>query len=140
VVMASEVGVLDIPERKIIKKWRLQPGKMLLVDTEQGRIVDDDELKRTLATANPYRSWIERSRIALDALPDPAPPQPTAVPLLDRQQAFGYTQEDLKVILAPMAATAEEAVGSMGNDAALPVLSTRPKVLYSYFKQLLDRK
>src|SRR5438874_6399010 len=109
---------------------------MLLVDTEQGRIVDDDELKRTLATANPYRSWIERSRIALDALPDPAPPQPTAVPLLDRQQAFGYTQEDLKVILAPMAATGEEAVGSMGNDAALPVLSARPKILYSYFKQL----
>ena len=136
VVMASEVGVLDIPERKIVKKWRLQPGKMLLVDTEQGRIIDDDELKRTLATRKPYRSWIERSRIALDELPDPAPPQPTAVPLLDRQQAFGYTQEDLKVILAPMAATGEEAVGSMGNDAALPVLSTRPKVLYSYFKQL----
>ena len=136
VVMASEVGVLDIPERKIVKKWRLQPGKMLLVDTEQGRIIDDDELKRTLATRKPYRSWIERSRIALDELPDPAPPQPTVVPLLDRQQAFGYTQEDLKVILAPMAATGEEAVGSMGNDAALPVLSTRPKVLYSYFKQL----
>ncbi len=136
VVMASEVGVLDIPERKIVKKWRLQPGKMLLVDTEQGRIIDDDELKRTLSTRKPYRAWIERSRIALDELPDPAPPQPTAVPLLDRQQAFGYTQEDLKVILAPMAATGEEAVGSMGNDAALPILSARPKVLYSYFKQL----
>ena len=77
VVMASEVGVLDIPERKIVKKWRLQPGKMLLVDIEQGRIVDDEELKRTLATAKPYRKWIERSRIALDALPDPAPPPPT---------------------------------------------------------------
>jgi len=136
VVMASEVGVLDIPERKIVKKWRLQPGKMLLVDTEQGRIIDDDELKRTLATGNPYRAWLERSRIALDELPDPAPPQPTDVPLLDRQQAFGYTQEDVRVILAPMAATGEEAVGSMGNDAALPVLSARPKVLYSYFKQL----
>jgi hypothetical protein len=135
VVMASEVGVLDIPERKIVKKWRLQPGKMLLVDTEQGCIIDDDELKRTLATRKPYRSWIERSRIALDELPDPAPPQPTAVPLLDRQQAFGYTQEDLKVILAPMAATGEEAVGSMGNDAALPVRYARPKGLYSYFKQ-----
>ena len=136
VVMASEVGVLDIPERKVVKKWRLQPGKMLLVDTEQGRIVDDEELKRTLASAKPYRAWIERSRIALDDLPEPAPPQLTDVPLLDRQQAFGYTQEDLKVILAPMAATGEEAVGSMGNDAALPVLSERPKVLYSYFKQL----
>ncbi|MEO8674764.1 MAG: glutamate synthase large subunit [Casimicrobiaceae bacterium] len=136
VVMASEVGVLDIPERKIIKKWRLQPGKMLLVDTELGRIIDDDELKRTLATAKPYRSWIDGSRIALDALPDPAPPQPTSVPLLDRQQAFGYTQEDRKVILAPMAASGEEATGSMGNDAALPVLSSRPKILYTYFKQL----
>ena len=136
IVMASEVGVLDIPERKIVTKWRLQPGKMLLVDTEQGRIIDDAELKRTLATAKPYRRWIERSRIALDELPDPAPPLPTEVPLLDRQQAFGYTQEDLKVILAPMARAGEEAIGSMGNDAALPVLSRRPKVLYSYFKQL----
>ena len=104
IVMASEVGVLDIPERKIVKKWRLQPGKMLLVDMEQGRIIDDDELKRTLATAKPYREWITRSRIALDDLPEPAPPQPSEVPLLDRQQAFGYTQEDLRIILAPMAA------------------------------------
>ena len=136
VIMASEVGVLDIPERKVIRKWRLQPGKMLLVDTEQGRIIDDAELKRTLATAKPYRAWIDRSRIALDALPDPAPPQKSPVPLLDRQQAFGYSQEDLKIILAPMAQNGEEAVGSMGNDAALPVLSNRPKVLYNYFKQL----
>ncbi len=136
VVMASEVGVLDIPERRIVKKWRLQPGKMLLVDMEQGRIIDDDELKRTLATARPYRQWIERSRIALDTLPEPAPPPVTTVPVIDRQQAFGYTQEDLKVILAPMAESGEEAVGSMGNDAALPVLSSRPKILYSYFKQL----
>src|SRR5438067_6183276 len=136
VIMASEVGVLDIPERKVIKKWRLQPGRMLLVDTEQGRIIDDEELKRTLATAKPYRAWIDRSRIALDALPDPAPPQKSSVPLLDRQQAFGYTQEDLKILLAPMIETSEEAVGSMGNDAALPVLSNRPKVLYNYFKQL----
>ncbi|MEP7180885.1 MAG: glutamate synthase large subunit [Betaproteobacteria bacterium] len=136
VVMASEVGVLDIPERKIIKKWRLQPGKMLLVDTEQGRIIDDDELKRALATAKPYRGWIERSRIALEALPEPAPPQRSEVPLLDRQQAFGYTQEDIKVILTPMAQAGEEPTGSMGNDAALPVLSSQPKSLYAYFKQL----
>jgi glutamate synthase domain-containing protein 2/glutamate synthase domain-containing protein 1/glutamate synthase domain-containing protein 3 len=136
VILASEVGVLDIPERKIVKKWRLQPGKMLLVDTEEGRIIDDDELKHTLATAKPYREWIDRSRIALDTLPDPAPPQLSDVPLLDRQQVFGYTQEDLKIILAPMAENGEEAIGSMGNDAALPVLSNRPKVLYSYFKQL----
>ncbi len=136
VVMASEVGVLDIPERRIVKKWRLQPGKMLLVDMEQGRIIDDDELKRSLATARPYRQWIEHSRVSLDTLPEPAPPQRTSVPLLDRQQAFGYTQEDLKVILAPMAQGGEEATGSMGNDAALPVLSSRPKILYNYFKQL----
>ncbi len=136
VVMASEVGVLDIPERRIVKKWRLQPGKMLLVDLEQGRIIDDAELKRTLATAKPYRAWIDRSRIALEDLPEPAPPQESEVSLLDRQQAFGYTQEDLKVVLAPMAQAGEEAIGSMGNDAALPVLSNRPKVLYNYFKQL----
>src|SRR5213596_3363337 len=136
IIMSSEVGVLDIPERKVIRKWRLQPGKMLLVDTEQGRIIDDAELKRTLATAKPYRAWIDRSRIALDSLPDPAPPQRSMISLLDRQQAFGYTQEDLKVILAPMAEMSEEPTGSMGNDAALPVLSARPKVLYGYFKQL----
>ncbi len=136
VILASEVGVLDIPERKIVKKWRLQPGKMLLVDTEQGRIIDDAELKRMLATAKPYRAWIERSRIALADLPEPAPPPHTTVPLLDRQQAFGYTQEDVKIILTPMAQAGEEAIGSMGNDAALPVLSNRPKMLYSYFKQL----
>ncbi len=136
VILASEVGVLDIPERKIVRKWRLQPGKMLLVDTEQGRIIDDDELKRTLATAKPYREWIDKSRVALDTLPDPAPPPRSEVPLLDRQQAFGYTQEDMKIILAPMAKNGEEATGSMGNDAALPVLSNRPKVFYNYFKQL----
>ena len=136
VIMGSEVGVLDIPEHKIVRKWRLQPGKMLLVDTEQGRIIDDEELKRSLASEKPYRDWIEASRIALDALPEPAPPQLSDVPLLERQQAFGYTQEDLKMILLPMAATGEEPIGSMGNDAALPVLSSRPKVLYNYFKQL----
>jgi len=136
IVMASEVGVLDIPEAKIVKKWRLQPGKMLLVDLDAGRIVDDDELKRTLATAKPYRDWIARYRMRLEEMPEPAPTTPSSVPLLDRQQAFGYTQEDLKIILAPMAETGEEPIGSMGNDAALPVLSDRPKVFYNYFKQL----
>ena len=136
IVMASEVGVLDIPESKIIKKWRLQPGKMLLVDLEAGRIVDDDELKRTLATAQPYREWIARCRLRLEEMPEPAPPVPSSVAVLDRQQVFGYTQEDLKIILTPMAHTGEEPIGSMGNDAALPVLSDRPKVFYNYFKQL----
>jgi glutamate synthase domain-containing protein 2/glutamate synthase domain-containing protein 1/glutamate synthase domain-containing protein 3 len=136
VVMASEVGVLDIPESKIVKKWRLQPGRMLLVDLEQGRIVDDDELKRTLATQKPYREWIAKCRLSLEDMPEPAPTTPSEVALIDRQQAFGYTQEDLKIILAPMAANGEEAIGSMGNDAALPVLSDRAKVFYNYFKQL----
>ena len=136
IVMASEVGVLDIPESKIVKKWRLQPGKMLLVDTEQGRIVDDDELKRTLATQKPYRDWIRACRLRLEDMPEPAPAAPAEVPLLDRQQAFGYTQEDVRLLMTPMAEAGEEALGSMGNDAALPVLSDRPKVFYNYFKQL----
>ncbi|MCC7039445.1 MAG: glutamate synthase subunit alpha [Burkholderiales bacterium] len=136
IVMASEVGVLDIPESKIVKKWRLQPGKMLLVDLEAGRIVDDDELKRTLATQRPYREWIDRCRLRVEEMPEPAPSVPSAVALLDRQQAFGYTQEDVRLLLAPMLANAEEALGSMGDDAALPVLSNRPRVLTSYFKQL----
>ncbi len=136
IVMSSETGVLDIPEQKIVKKWRLQPGKMLLVDLEQGRIVDDEELKTTLSTAKPYREWIDRCRVSVEGLPEPAPATPSDVPLLDRQQVFGYTQEDLKVILAPMAQSGEEAIGSMGNDAALPVLSNRPKVFFNYFKQL----
>ena len=136
IVMSSETGVLDIPESKIIRKWRLQPGKMLLVDLEEGRIVDDEELKQTLSSAKPYGDWIDRCRVRLEDLPEPAPAVPVDVPLLDRQQAFGYTQEDLKVILAPMAASGEEAIGSMGNDAALPVLSNKPKVFYNYFKQL----
>src|ERR1700758_334183 len=101
-IMASEVGVLDVPEHKVIKKWRLQPGKMLLVDTEQGCIIDDADLKRSLAGAKPYREWIDRSRIALEALPDPAPPLQSTVPLLDRQQAFGFTQVELQIILDPM--------------------------------------
>jgi glutamate synthase (NADPH) large chain len=136
IVMASEVGVLDIPESKIVKKWRLQPGRMLLVDLDAGRIVDDDELKRTLATSKPYREWVDRYGLRLEEMPEPAPTTPSSVPLLDRQQAFGYTQEDLRIILAPMARNGEEPVGSMGNDAALPVLSDRPKVFYNYFKQL----
>jgi glutamate synthase domain-containing protein 2/glutamate synthase domain-containing protein 1/glutamate synthase domain-containing protein 3 len=137
VVMASESGVLPIPEEKIVKKWRLQPGKMFLIDVEHGRIIDDKELKDTLAAAKPYRAWIERIRIKLDDLPVPTRrAAPTGVPLLDRQQAFGYTQEDLKFLMQPMAANGEEAVGSMGNDSPLAVLSSKNKTLYHYFKQL----
>ncbi|MFN8696389.1 MAG: glutamate synthase-related protein [Burkholderiales bacterium] len=136
VVLASEAGVLDIPEHKIVKKWRLQPGKMFLVDIERGKIIDDDELKRELATAKPYREWVQRARIRLDDLPEPAPAEPSSVNLLDRQQAFGYTQEDLKVIMAPMVQNGLEATGSMGNDSPLAVMSDKPRNLYHYFKQL----
>jgi glutamate synthase (NADPH/NADH) large chain len=137
VVMASESGVLPIPESKIVKKWRLQPGKMFLIDTDQGRIIDDKELKDSLANAKPYREWIEKIRIKLDELPVASELQDDAkASLLDRQQAFGYSQEDIKFILEPMAANGEEATGSMGNDSALPVLSAKDKVFYNYFKQL----
>ena len=137
VVMASETGVLPIAEEKIIKKWRLQPGKMFLIDLEAGRIIDDKELKDTLANTKPYRAWIERIRIKLDDLPAPTKiGEQSKVPLLDRQQAFGYTQEDLKFILSPMAQQGEEAIGSMGNDSPLAVLSNKDKPLYNYFKQL----
>ncbi len=141
VVMASESGVLPIPEEKIVKKWRLQPGKMFLIDTEAGRIIDDTELKYTLSSAKPYREWIDRIRIKLDDLePERSSGiesrEANAETLLDRQQAFGYTQEDLKFLMQPMAVVGEEAVGSMGNDSPLSVLSNRPKPLYHYFKQL----
>ncbi|MBL8326448.1 MAG: glutamate synthase subunit alpha [Rubrivivax sp.] len=137
VVMASESGVLPmIPESRIVKKWRLQPGKMFLIDIEQGRIVDDEELKNQFANARPYRQWIENVRVRLDAIPVEGGRLTFEDALLDRQQAFGYTQEDLKFLLAPMAANGEEAVGSMGNDSPLAVLSDKNKPLYSYFKQL----
>ena len=136
VVMASESGVLPIPEAKVVKKWRLQPGKMFLIDLEQGRIVDDDELKHQLAFAKPYRQWIETVRVRLDSIDARGGPVPSSETLLDRQQAFGYTQEDMKFLLAPMAANGEEAVGSMGNDSPLAVLSDKNKSLYNYFKQL----
>ena len=136
VVMASESGVLPVPQSKIIKKWRLQPGKMFLIDLEQGRIVDDEELKNQFANARPYRQWIENVRIRLDDVPGGAAPAATSESLLDRQQAFGYTQEDLKFLMAPMAANGEEAIGSMGNDSPLAVLSDKNKPLFNYFKQL----
>jgi glutamate synthase (NADPH/NADH) large chain len=136
VVMASEFGVLPIPEEKIVTKWRLQPGKMLLIDLEQGRIVSDDEIKRTLSVANPYRDWLKRGQIILEELRPVEPRQArTDVSLLDRQQAFGYTQEDLKLLMAPMAVTGQEAVGSMGTDTPISALSDKSKPLFTYFKQ-----
>ncbi|WP_082878035.1 glutamate synthase large subunit [Methylobacillus sp. MM3] len=136
VMMASEMGVLTFPEEKIVKKWRLQPGKMFLIDMEQGRIIDDEEVKHQLAQAKPYREWIEKSRYFLGDLPKAEYKLEMKADLLDVQQAFGYSQEDLKFILQPMATNGEEATGSMGTDSALPVLSSKSKPLYTYFKQL----
>ncbi|WP_441774197.1 glutamate synthase large subunit [Labrys sp. KB_33_2] len=136
VVLASEFGVLPIPEADIVEKWRLQPGKMLLIDLEEGRIVSDDEMKASLATANPYRDWLKRTQIVLEDLrPVEARASRTDVSLLDRQQVFGYTQEDIKLLLPPMATTGQEAVGSMGTDTPISALSDKSKLLYTYFKQ-----
>ncbi|GAA0772114.1 glutamate synthase-related protein [Castellaniella ginsengisoli] len=138
VILASEAGTLPIPEHRIVKKWRLQPGRMLLIDLQQGRIIEDEEIKSQLANAHPYPQWIERLRLKLDDLPALKAddlPEPSAS-LLDRQQAFGWTQEDFKFILEPMAKNGEEAIGSMGNDAPLTVLSDRPKPFYNYFRQM----
>ena len=139
VILASEAGTLSIPENRIVKKWRLQPGKMFLIDLEQGRIIDDAEIKLQLANSRPYRQWIERLQIKLESLPAPRQAHvatQSSVSLLDRQQAFGWTQEDYKFILEPMATTGEEVIGSMGNDAPLAVLSDRAKPFYNYFRQL----
>ncbi|MGL5138637.1 MAG: glutamate synthase large subunit, partial [Beijerinckiaceae bacterium] len=136
VVMASEMGVLPIPEKDIVRKWRLQPGKMLLIDLEKGRIVADEEIKQELAAANPYKEWLKRSQMVLEDL-KPVEPRAsrTDVSLLDKQQAFGYTQEDLTLLMAPMAVTGQEAVGSMGTDTPISALSDRAKPLFTYFKQ-----
>jgi glutamate synthase (ferredoxin) len=137
VVMASEAGVLDIPAADVLLKGRLQPGRMFLVDTEEGRIVEDDEIKRAIANERPYRQWINDHQVHLNDLPDaPQVPQPDHDTLLQRQIAFGYTFEDERLILAPMAQNGVEAVGSMGNDTPLAVLSNKPRLLYDYFKQL----
>ncbi len=136
VVMASEMGVLDIPQEKIVKKWRLQPGKMLLIDVEEGRIIDDEEVKAQLADRVPYRSLLNESQIMVSNLPvEISAMPPDKQTLLNRQQAFGYTQEDIKFFIIPMAVSSQDPVGSMGVDASLAVLSRRPRLLYDYFKQ-----
>ena len=137
VVMASETGVMDIPDENIRSKWRLQPGKIFLVDTEEGRIIDDEEIKERIVHQKPYRQWLIQNRIDLSKLPDPPHVYlPNHDTILERQKVFGYTLEDLHMILAPMATDAEEPVGSMGNDTPIAVLSQRPQLLYNYFKQL----
>ncbi len=137
VVMASEVGVLDVAPENVLVKERLHPGRIFLVDTAQGRIIDDEEIKSGLAAEHPYQEWLDAEVVHLDDLP----PAPEAAPvdhesLRRRQRAFGYTEEDLRILLGPMAAQGVEPVGSMGTDTALAVLSDRPRLLYDYFKQL----
>jgi len=139
IILASEVGVIDIPPENVVSKGRLKPGRMLLVDTNQGRIISDDEIKHKLATEHPYRDWLNKYQIKLDELPEAEGalvPQTDFSTVVQRQQAFGYTDEDMNMVLMPMAQNGVEPVGSMGNDAALAVLSDKPKLLYDYFKQL----
>ena len=136
VIMASEAGVLPVAEDKSVKKWRLQPGKMLLIDMEEGRIISDEEVKSALAGKHPYRQWLDNTQLILEDL---KPVEPRAlrrdVSLIDRQQAFGYTQEDTKLLMSPMATTGQEAIGSMGTDTPISAMSSKPKLLYTYFKQ-----
>ena len=136
VVLASETGVLDIPAENVLRKGRLQPGKLFLVDVAQHRIVPDEEVKREIATRKPYKAWFELGNVQLSDLPERPPRVPRGEPLRSRQLAFGWSQEDMKVILTPLARNAEEAIGSMGNDLALAVLSDQRPLLYCYFKQL----
>ncbi|WP_165222717.1 glutamate synthase large subunit [Aquisphaera insulae] len=137
VIMASEVGAIEVAPGNVLRKGRLEPGKMFLLNLEEGRIVDDEELKQQIASARPYGQWLREYMVHLSDLP-PAPevPGPDPRTLLQRQQAFGYTLEDLKYILGPMGSSGEEAIGSMGNDAPLAVLSDRAQPLFNYFKQL----
>src|SRR5205809_867445 len=136
VIMASEVGVLDVPPENIVLKGRLQPGKMFLVDTREGRIIDDTELKRKMASEKPYRQWLNENLVRLSDLPAHPVPEPSHETVLLRQQVFGYTHEDLRILMAPMAKNGEEPIGSMGTDTPLAVLSDRQPPFFNYFKQL----
>ncbi|UDY36483.1 glutamate synthase large subunit [Dermatobacter hominis] len=136
VVMASEVGTLPIDQERVVTKGRLQPGRMFLIDTEQGRIIDDAEIKQGLAAAHPYGEWLESNLLRLEDLPEVAHIRESSREVLREQQTFGYTHEDLRILIEPMARTGVEALGSMGTDTPLAVLSDRPKLVYDYFKQL----
>ncbi len=136
VIMASEVGVLDVPPERIVSKGRLEPGRTFLVDTTQGRIIPDDEIKADLASQLPYQDWLDAGLVHLDDLPPQFPLVPQHSSAVQQQRMFGYTQEDLRLIIAPMARNAVESLGSMGTDTPVPVISERPRMLYEYFKQL----
>jgi glutamate synthase (NADPH/NADH) large chain len=140
VIMASESGVLPVPEEKIVRKWRLQPGKMLLIDLEEGRIIDDAEIKQKLAREHPYAEWLKQTQFKLEDLAESderraLPRRNDTEALLNTQQAFGYTQEDIQFFLEPMARLGDDPIGSMGTDTPLAVLSDKPKLLFNYFKQ-----
>jgi len=137
VIMASEVGVLEVAPERVLRKGRLQPGRMFLVDTAAGRIISDEEVKEKIVNEHPYGEWLDKHMLELGKLPDISElPEPSHDTVLQRQQAFGYTFEDLRLIMSPMAQTGVEAVGSMGTDTPLAVLSDKPQLLYNYFKQL----
>ncbi|KFB09122.1 glutamate synthase large subunit [Nitratireductor basaltis] len=136
VIMASEAGALVVPEEKVVQKWRLQPGRMLLIDLEEGRIIPDDEVKAQIASKHPFKEWLKNAQLILEEL---KPVEPRAlrkdVSMLDRQQAFGYSQEDTRMLMPPMATTGQEGIGSMGTDTPISAMSDKPKLLYTYFKQ-----
>ena len=136
VILASEVGVLDVPQDRVVRKGRLQPGRMFLVDTVAGRIIENDEIKAELAQAQPYDEWLRAGMIHLEELPEREHIVHTHASVVRRQQTFGYTEEELRVLLAPMARNGEEALGSMGTDTPIAVLSSRPRLLFDYFQQL----
>ena len=135
-IIASEVSVLDIPPDDVVVKERLHPGRIFLVDTSKGRIVDDEEIEQGSSAQHPYGEWLKANLIDIDDLPPARAEQPEHESVLQRQQAFGYTQEDLRILISPMALNGEEPVGSMGTDTSLAVLSQRPRLLFDYFKQL----
>ncbi len=138
VILSSETGVLPVPEERVLRKWRLQPGKMLLIDLEEGRIIDDAEIKEKLASEHPYEEWLKATQVKLEDLPDADEPNGHAydnATVLNRLQAFGYTQEDMQFFLEPMAREGDDPIGSMGTDTPIAVFSGKPKLLYNYFKQ-----
>ncbi|SIS21515.1 glutamate synthase large subunit [Williamsia sterculiae] len=136
VVMASEVGVLDIPHSEVVQKLRLQPGRMFLVDTDEGRIVDDEEIKDELAAAEPYQEWLDAGLLHLDELPDRPHTHMPHDRVVLRQQVFGYTTEEIDLLVTPMATTGAEPIGSMGTDTPVAVLSMRPRMLFDFFQQM----
>jgi glutamate synthase (NADPH/NADH) large chain len=136
VIMASEAGVLDVPSSEVVKKGRLEPGRMFLVDTTQGRIVDDEEIKANLAAAEPYRAWLDGGLVHLDDLPPRDVLTPVRASQVQQQRMFGWTEEEVRILVAPMARTGAEPIGSMGTDTPIAVLSSRPRMLFDYFSQL----